>query len=183
MVPLTAPVRLARPAPVPVSATPGAHSCAPLWTSPVCQDKKRCVSDNDCSLIFGSLVGKFSSPSPDGIRAHRLLYSYAAPKSLAALQVCRCRSNRLAIVYRLRNRRWVYTPVTCSADCTAQACPACARASIAHAWRAFLCAIATQAMLKPRRFSNARNQRLCSSCFVPRCCTTERAPWIISCRT
>ena len=168
---------------MPVAPTLGAHSCAPLWTAPVCQDKKRWVSDYDCSLIFGSLVGKFSSPSPDGISAHRLLFSYAAPKSLATLQVCRCRSNRFAIVSRLRNRRWVYTPIICSAGCAGQACSACARASIAHAWRAFLCAIATVAMLKSLRSSKARNQRLCSSCLSPRCPTTERAPWINSCRT
>jgi len=45
------------------------------------------------------------SPGHDGMRARRLLDSYAAPKGLAVYQVCRRRSNRFAIVCRLRNRR------------------------------------------------------------------------------
>jgi len=106
--------------------------------------------------------GESLSPSHDGMRARRLLYSYAAP-GRAASQVYRRRSSPtvspscvvFAIVDRLLHS---YTAVV-NRD------RYCSLAIIAQAWRAFLCARATLAILKPRRSSRPRNQRLWGSSY------------------
>ena len=153
-----------------------------IWTSPICKDSKLLHIELRLLAYIRLLSGKIQFPSPDGMRASTpfLLRGSREPCGQTGLS-----TSVQPIRHRLSSlQSWVgqYSFYLFSLPVTRQLCSACSFASIAHAWRAFLCACATTAMLKPRRSSTPRNQRLWGSCLSPKCCTTARAPWINSCR-